>query len=373
MQRISRPLAEAKRSLSGRCRRLRLRRRRRGVAAGPRWAEGLRPGAGHASSCPASIRRAQPRWSPKLRSPPTARSRSARPRRSTTSGWATTSRVLVGCGLGGTSLINANVALEADIRIFQSDGWPKALSEGPHTLDRFHARAKAMLGSTPYPEDFPQLRKLHGLAGVRRRLGPAVLSPAHQRDLQDRAERGRRATGSVHALRRLHHGVQLRREEHHADELPSRRLQPWRARSSRRQRSTTSSATANVWKVSWRRWRSCGDGRQDAGGPARRSSPTSSFSPPGPRLHRDPAALARARAAAPRRGSAEGFSGNGDVLGFAYDCDLGDGDAQAPARLCGSAPATSVRNSRTGRPFVRDPASPASSTCGQRSTSGTGS
>ena len=29
--------------------------------------------------------------------------------------------VLVGCGLGGTSLINANVAAEPDARVFQKD------------------------------------------------------------------------------------------------------------------------------------------------------------------------------------------------------------------------------------------------------------
>jgi len=33
--------------------------------------------------------------------------------------------VLSGCGLGGTSLINANVALEADPRVFDR-GWPQA-------------------------------------------------------------------------------------------------------------------------------------------------------------------------------------------------------------------------------------------------------
>src|SRR3954454_20210448 len=32
--------------------------------------------------------------------------------------------VLVGCGLGGTSLINANVALEADPRLFDDPVWP---------------------------------------------------------------------------------------------------------------------------------------------------------------------------------------------------------------------------------------------------------
>ena len=32
--------------------------------------------------------------------------------------------VIVGCGLGGTSLINANVALKADNRVFDDPRWP---------------------------------------------------------------------------------------------------------------------------------------------------------------------------------------------------------------------------------------------------------
>lgn len=36
--------------------------------------------------------------------------------------------VLVGCGLGGTSLINANVAMEPEDDLFEHDNWPKTLS-----------------------------------------------------------------------------------------------------------------------------------------------------------------------------------------------------------------------------------------------------
>ena len=37
--------------------------------------------------------------------------------------------VLVGCGLGGGSLINAGVALRPDQRVFQDSVWPDPISE----------------------------------------------------------------------------------------------------------------------------------------------------------------------------------------------------------------------------------------------------
>ncbi len=58
--------------------------------------------------------------------------------------------VLLGCGLGGTSLINANVAIEPDTRIFRH--WPKPFRDNPDLLKPFYKRARIMLGSKPYPE-----------------------------------------------------------------------------------------------------------------------------------------------------------------------------------------------------------------------------
>jgi cholesterol oxidase len=60
--------------------------------------------------------------------------------------------VLSGCGLGGTSLINANVSLEADPRVF-ARGWPEALrADVDHGLADGVARALEMLGAAPLPE-----------------------------------------------------------------------------------------------------------------------------------------------------------------------------------------------------------------------------
>jgi len=72
--------------------------------------------------------------------------------------------VLVGCGLGGTSLINANVALRPDERVFDDERWPKAFRQDVGgRLEEGYRRAEEMLRPTPYPQDFPELPKLEAL------------------------------------------------------------------------------------------------------------------------------------------------------------------------------------------------------------------
>jgi cholesterol oxidase len=72
--------------------------------------------------------------------------------------------VLVGCGLGGTSLINANVALRPDSRVFADHRWPQAFRDDVGgRLEEGYRRAEAMLKPTPYPEDYPKLPKLDAL------------------------------------------------------------------------------------------------------------------------------------------------------------------------------------------------------------------
>ncbi len=68
--------------------------------------------------------------------------------------------VLVGCGLGGTSLINANVALRPDARVFDDARWPKAFRDDIATrLEEGYQRAEQMLKPAPYPDHFPRLPK----------------------------------------------------------------------------------------------------------------------------------------------------------------------------------------------------------------------
>ena len=71
--------------------------------------------------------------------------------------------VLSGCGLGGTSLINANVALRADRRVFDDECWPQALRDDGIGLEAAYARAERMLSPMPYPASFPPLAKMTAL------------------------------------------------------------------------------------------------------------------------------------------------------------------------------------------------------------------
>lgn len=78
--------------------------------------------------------------------------------------------VLVGCGLGGTSLINANVALRPRPDVLADDRWPAALRV-PGALDPYFARAEQWLGANTYPESEPTLPKLETLGVIADALG----------------------------------------------------------------------------------------------------------------------------------------------------------------------------------------------------------
>src|SRR5438477_6741101 len=80
--------------------------------------------------------------------------------------------VFVGCGLGGTSLVNANVALRAEPRVFRLPEWPREFREykddenkddqyksrgaqdyeDSGLLDPYYDLAREMLKPNPYPD-----------------------------------------------------------------------------------------------------------------------------------------------------------------------------------------------------------------------------
>jgi len=68
--------------------------------------------------------------------------------------------VLRGCGLGGTSLINANVSIRADRRVFADPRWPKEIRSNPDALNAGYDRAIEMLRPNPYPKTSLPLAKL---------------------------------------------------------------------------------------------------------------------------------------------------------------------------------------------------------------------
>ncbi|RBP51222.1 GMC oxidoreductase [Arenicella xantha] len=93
---------------------------------------------------------------------------------------------LVGCGLGGTSLINANVSLELKESVFTREGlqWPSVFREQPNLLKRYYDLAREGLGANPYPlsddqdqHGYKPLNKLLALEKSALALGVEVVRP----------------------------------------------------------------------------------------------------------------------------------------------------------------------------------------------------
>src|SRR5918995_46770 len=85
--------------------------------------------------------------------------------------------VMVGCGLGGTSLINAGVALRPPAWVYDDERWPAELhGRGAEVLGPYFERAERMLGSTPYPTIGAELPKLTALGQAAGAVGGWVVS-----------------------------------------------------------------------------------------------------------------------------------------------------------------------------------------------------
>src|SRR5512144_351034 len=70
----------------------------------------------------------------------------------------------LGCGLGGGSLVNANVSLRADPRVLADSAWPARFrADVDAGVAAGYARAEEMLKPVPYPEASLPLAKLAGL------------------------------------------------------------------------------------------------------------------------------------------------------------------------------------------------------------------
>jgi cholesterol oxidase len=76
--------------------------------------------------------------------------------------------VIKGSGLGGTSLINANVAIVPDQEVFEQFHWPKAVTYD--ALKTYYQRAATALGANPHPRAM-QLAKVRALDARAKQLG----------------------------------------------------------------------------------------------------------------------------------------------------------------------------------------------------------
>jgi cholesterol oxidase len=78
--------------------------------------------------------------------------------------------VAVGCGLGGTSLINAGIALRPDPRVLHDRRWAAQLQDAAE-LEVYFQRAEAMLRPSVYPQRQPELAKFKALERCAGALG----------------------------------------------------------------------------------------------------------------------------------------------------------------------------------------------------------
>lgn len=88
--------------------------------------------------------------------------------------------VIEGCGLGGTSLINANVAFRPDIDLFSDARWPREIQADAETgaLWRYYQRAEAMLRVAPHPRAM-DLAKVRAIERRARQLNDADFAPVN--------------------------------------------------------------------------------------------------------------------------------------------------------------------------------------------------
>jgi len=99
--------------------------------------------------------------------------------------------VLQGCGLGGTSLINANVALEAEPAVFDDAIWPQEIrADLPTRVADGLARAREMLRPAPYPDGAPKLLKLQRLEESAKAMGAPFYRPPINVTFEERLSPG---------------------------------------------------------------------------------------------------------------------------------------------------------------------------------------
>ncbi len=102
--------------------------------------------------------------------------------------------VFKGCGLGGTSLVNANVSIKPEPRVFDNPRWPTAIRKDMASLDAGYDRAWHVLNPKPYPvgkPGFPELKK----AAAMRKSAEQMKQPWRYADINVAFENGANNVG----------------------------------------------------------------------------------------------------------------------------------------------------------------------------------
>ena len=129
--------------------------------------------------------------------------------------------VLIGCGLGGGSLINAGVALRPDPRVFADPVWPAEVA-ADGLLDEGYARAARWV--RPARDEAAAGRtKYQALASAGAALGQGAGCGPCRGELRGNGQSGRGRAARLHALRGLLRRLQRRRQEYGGAHLPARR------------------------------------------------------------------------------------------------------------------------------------------------------
>ncbi len=82
--------------------------------------------------------------------------------------------VFKGCGLGGTSLVNANVSIRPEPRVLEDARWPAAIRNEPASLNEGYDQAWHVLNPQPYPAGkpgFPELKKAAAMRQSAEKMG----------------------------------------------------------------------------------------------------------------------------------------------------------------------------------------------------------
>ena len=107
--------------------------------------------------------------------------------------------IIKGSGLGGTSLVNANVAIVPDEELFEGSAWPKNIKRS--NLLPYYEAARKMLAARPHPKA-KELLKVQALDRRASQLGIGSLRLGPSRQLRyRRSQRTRSGAETVHRLR----------------------------------------------------------------------------------------------------------------------------------------------------------------------------